>query len=148
MAPFEALFGRQYRTPLFWSQMRESQVFGLEVLKDDQRHVQMIRENWRIAQSHQKSYTDKRIRYLSFKVGDFVYLKVSPTRDTKKFKVRGKLAPRYVGPFQVLEDKGEVAYQLELPSQLSYVHHVFHVSQLKKCLRVLEEQISMEQQIE
>jgi hypothetical protein len=148
MAPFEALFGRQYRIPLFWSQMRENQVFGLEVLKDDQRQVQRIRENWRIAQSHQKSYTDKRIRYLSFKVGDFVYLKVSPTRDTKKFKVKGKLAPRYVGPFHVLEDKGEVAYQLELPSQLSYVHHVFHVSQLKKCLRVLEEQISMEQQIE
>jgi hypothetical protein len=99
MAPFEALYGRRCRTPLFWSQTGESQVFGPEVLKDDERQVQMIRENLKVAQSHQKSYTDKRRRDLSFEVGDFIYLKVSPMRGTRRFKVKGKLAPRYVGPF-------------------------------------------------
>jgi hypothetical protein len=81
---------------------------------------------------------------LSFEVGDFVYLKVSPMRGLHHFKVRGKLAPRFIGPFKILEKRGEVAYQLELTPQLSDVHDVFHVSQLKKCLRVPKEQLPME----
>jgi hypothetical protein len=81
---------------------------------------------------------------LSFEVIDFVYLKVLPMRGICQFKVRGKLAPRFIGPFKILEQKGEVAYRLELPSQLSIVHDVFHVSQLKKCLRVPEEQVPLE----
>jgi hypothetical protein len=81
---------------------------------------------------------------LSFEVGDFVYLKVSPIRGLRRFNVRGKLAPRFIGPFKILEKRGEVAYQLELPPQLSDVHDVFHVSQLKKCLRVPEKQLPME----
>jgi hypothetical protein len=87
---------------------------------------------------------DKR-RDLSFEVGDFVYLKVSPLRGTHRFKVKGKLAPRYAGPFKIVDRRGEVAYQLELPPQLSDVHDVFHVLQLKKCLRVPEEQLPMEE---
>jgi hypothetical protein len=71
---------------------------------------------------------------LSFEVGDFVYLKVSPMRGLRRFKVRGKLTPRFIGPFKILEKRGEVAYQLVLPPQLSDVHGVFHVSQLMKCL--------------
>jgi hypothetical protein len=62
-----------------------------------------------------------------------------------RFKIGGKLVPRYIGPFKILEQRGEVAYQLELPPQLSDVHDVFHVSQLRKCLRVLEEQIPLEE---
>jgi hypothetical protein len=120
-------------------------VFGPEVLKDAKRQVQMIRENLKVAQSHQKSYADKRRRNLLFKVSNIVYLKVSPMRGTRRFKVKGKLAPRYIGPFQILDRKGEVAYQLELSPQLSEVHDAFHVSQLKKCLWVPEEQIPMEQ---
>jgi hypothetical protein len=96
--------------------------------------MQMIKENLKIVHSRQNSYADKRRRDLSFKVGDFVYLKVSPMRVTQRFKVRGKLVPRYVGPFQIIDRKGEVAYQLELPPQLSNVHNVFHISQLQKCL--------------
>jgi hypothetical protein len=81
---------------------------------------------------------------LSFEVGDFMYLKVSPMSGLHHFKVQGKLAPWFIGPFKILEKRGEVAYQLELPLQLSDVHDVFHVSQLKKCLRVPEEQLPME----
>nr|CAB3476836.1 unnamed protein product [Digitaria exilis] len=80
-----------------------------------------------------------------FEIGDFVYLKVSPMRGVKRFNVKGKLAPRYIGPFKILERRGEVAYQLELPEKLAGVHDVFHVSQLKKCLRVPEEQIPLEE---
>jgi hypothetical protein len=104
----------------------------------------MVREILRVVQSRQKSYADHRRRELSFEVGDFVYLKVSPMRGLRCFKVRGKLAPRFIVPFKILEKRGEVAYQLELPPQLSNVHDVFHVSQLKKCLRVPKEQILME----
>jgi hypothetical protein len=114
MAHFEALYGRQCRTPLFWSQTGESQVFGLEVLKDAERQVLMIRENLKVAQSHLKSYTDKRRGDLSFEVGNFVYLKVSPMRGTRRLKVKEQLAPRYVSPFRILDRKGEVAYKLEL----------------------------------
>jgi hypothetical protein len=81
---------------------------------------------------------------LSFEVEDLVYLKVSPMRGFCHFNVRGKLAPRFIGPFKIVEKRCEVAYQLELPLQLSDVHDVFHVSQLKKCLCVPEEQVPME----
>jgi hypothetical protein len=103
----------------------------------------MVRENLRVAQSRKKCYVDHRRRELSFEVGDFVYLKVSPMRGLRRFKVRGKLTPRFIGPFKILEKRGEVAYQLELPPQLFDVHDVFHVSQMKKCLREPEEQLPM-----
>jgi hypothetical protein len=103
----------------------------------------VVRENLQLAQSRQKSYADHRRRKLSFKVGDFVYLKVSPMRGLRHFKIRVKLAPRYIGPFKILYQRGEVAYQLELPPQLSDVHDVFHISQLRKCLRVPEEQMPL-----
>jgi hypothetical protein len=119
-------------------------VFGLNILHEVEKQVRMVRENQRVAQLRQKSYPDQRRRELSFEVGDFVYLKVSPMRGLHHFYVRGKLAPRFIGPFKILENRGEVAYQLELPPQLSDVHDVFHVSQLKKCLRVSEEQFPIE----
>jgi hypothetical protein len=97
------------------------------------------RENLKVAQSRQKSYADTRRRELTFEEGDYVYLKVSPIRDLRRFNVKRKLSPHYIGPFRILERKGEVAYQLELHARLSHVHNMFHISQLKKCLRVLEE---------
>jgi hypothetical protein len=100
---------------LFSSQIGESQVFGPEVLKDAEKQVQMLHESLKVAQSRQKSYVNKRRRDLSFKTRDFVYLKVSPMRGTCRFRVKGKLAPRYVGAFKIIDRKGEVAYQLELP---------------------------------
>jgi hypothetical protein len=144
MPPFEMLYGHRYRTPLFWSEAREQKVFGPDILQEAKKQVRMVRENLRVAQSRQKSYVDRRRRELSFEVGDFVYLKVSPMRGLCCFKVPGKLALRFIGPFKILEKRGEVAYQLELPPQLSDVHDVFHVSQLKKCLRMPEERLPME----
>jgi hypothetical protein len=88
------------------------------------------------AQARQKSYADKRRMPLYFLEGDYVYLKVSPMKGVSRFGVKGKLAPRYIGPFLILERYGPVAYRLQLPETLSVVHNVFHVSQLKKCLRV------------
>jgi hypothetical protein len=112
-------------------------------LQEAEKQVRMVKENLRVAQLRQKSYTDHRRRELSFKVGDFVYLKVSPMRGLHHFTVRGKLTLRFIGSFKILEKRGEVAYQLELSSQLSNVHDVFHVSQLKKHLYVPKEQIAM-----
>jgi hypothetical protein len=119
---------------VFWNEPGENQVFGLEILREAKRQVQMVRENLKQAQSRQKIYADNRRRELRFQVSDFMYLKVSPMRGLHHFKIRGKLAPRYIGPFMILEQRGEVAYQLELPPQLADVHDVFHVSQLRKCL--------------
>jgi hypothetical protein len=144
MALFEVLYGRRCRTPLFWNETRDRKVFRPDILHEAEKQVRMVKENLRVTQSRQKSYADHRRRELCFEVGDFVYLKVSPMRGLCHFKVRGKLALRFIGPFKILEKRGEVAYQLELPPQLSDVHDMFHVSQLKKCLRVPEEQIPME----
>jgi hypothetical protein len=114
-------------------------VFGPNVLKDAEKKVRIIRDNLKRAQSRQKIYADTRRRELTFEVGDYIYLKVSPMRSVRRFNMKGKLVPRYIGPFKILERRGEVAYQLELPESLAGVHDVFHVSQLKKCLRVPEE---------
>jgi hypothetical protein len=115
MSPFKVLYGRKWRTPLFWNEPGENQVFGLEILWEAEKKVQAVRENLQLAQSRQKSYADHRRRNLSFKVGDFVYLKLLPMRGLHHFKIRGKLVPRYIRPFKILEQRGEVAYQLELP---------------------------------
>jgi hypothetical protein len=127
-SPFEALYGRKCRTPLYWDQIGERQVFGPNIIEDAEKMVQQVRENLRVAQTLQKSYADVRRRDLTFAVDDHAYLKVSPMRGIHRFNVKGKLAPRYIGPFKVLERKGEVAYHLELPPSLSGVHDVFHVS--------------------
>jgi hypothetical protein len=129
---------------LQWDQPGEKQVFGTGVLLEAEENIKMVRENLKIAQSRQRSYADTRRRELSFEVGDFLYLKVSPIRVVKRVGVKGKLVPRYVGPYQIIARRGEVAYQLSLPEGLSAVHDVFHVSQLKKCLRVPEEQLPVE----
>jgi hypothetical protein len=143
-SPFEALYGLKCRTPLYWDQIGERQVFGPDIIEDGEQLVQQVRENLRVAQTRQKSYADVRRRDLIFAVDDHVYLKVSPMRGIRRFNMKGKLAPRYIGPFKVLERKGQVTYRLELPPNLSGVHDVFHVSQLKKCLRVPEEQAPLE----
>jgi hypothetical protein len=98
--------------------------------------VRIIQANLKTAQSRQKSYVDRRRKTLQFQIGDFVYLRVSPTKGVQHFGIKGKLAPRYIGPFKILEICGPVAYKLLLPPQMSTIHDIFHVSQLKKCIKV------------
>nr|CAH66012.1 OSIGBa0093M15.2 [Oryza sativa] len=145
MAPYEALYGRKCRTPLLWDQTGERQVFGTDILREAEEKVKIIQEILRVAQSHHKSYADNRRRDLSFDEGDYVYLRVTPLRGVHCFHTKGKLAPRFVGPYKIVSRRGEVAYQLELPQSLAGVHNVFHVSQLKTCLRVPTEEANLKQ---
>jgi hypothetical protein len=134
MAPFEAHYGRRCRTPLNWSKPGERWFFGTDVVREVEEKVRIIQANMKAAQSRQKSYANKRHRPLVFRVGDYVYLKVSPMKGVNHFGVRGKLSPCYIGPFPITERCGPMAYRLALPEHLLAVHNVFHVSQLKKCL--------------
>jgi hypothetical protein len=136
MAPFEALYGRRCRTPLNWSQAGEREIFGPDLVLDAEEKVRVIKKNLEAAQARQKSYHDKRRKPLQFAVGDHVYLKVSPTKGVQRFGIKGKLAPRYIGPYEIKETCGPVAYQLKLPPSMSAIHDVFHVSQLRKCVRL------------
>lgn len=124
--------------------MGERQYYGPDIIKEAEEKVKLIRECLREAQSRQKSYADTRRRDLSFEVGDFVYLRVTPLKGVRRFRTRGKLAPRFVGPYKILARQGEVAYKIELPTSLSAMHNTFHVSQLRKCLRVPEDHTSLE----
>jgi hypothetical protein len=97
--------------------------------------VKQIQANIIAAQSRQKSYTDKRRNPLEFEVGDHVYLRVSAMKGVRRFGIKGKPAPRYIGPYPIIDKYEPTSYQLELPAKLSGVHNVFHVSQLKRCLK-------------
>ena len=104
----------------------------------------VIRDNLKAAQSRQKSYYDSKHRDLAFEIGDLVYLRVSPMKGTRRFGIKGKLAPRYVGPFKIVSKRGDLAYQLELPSNFANVHDVFHVSQLQKCFKTPDRTVNLE----
>jgi hypothetical protein len=140
MAPFEALYGRKYRTPLNWVEPGERRFYGIDFVDEAEKKVRIIQQNMKAAQSRQKSYADKRRRPLEFQVGDYVYLKVTPMKK-KRFRIKKKLAARFVGPYRIIEKKGPVAYKLQLPEAMGLIFPVFHVSQLKKCLRVPEKRI-------
>jgi hypothetical protein len=136
MSPFEALYGRRCRTPLNWSETGERKIFGSDLVVEAEDKVRVIQANLKIAQSRQKNYADRRRKPLQFQVGDFVYLQVSPTKGVQRFGIKGKLAPRYVGPFEILKVCGPMAYKLRLPSHMAAIHDIFHISQLKKCIKV------------
>ncbi|GKD99011.1 putative reverse transcriptase domain-containing protein [Tanacetum coccineum] len=133
-APFEALYGRKCRSPVLWTEIRESSLIGPELVQETTDKVVLIKEKLKAAKDRQKSYADNRRKPLEFEVRDKVLLKVSPWKGVMRFGKKGKLAPRYVGPFEILERIGPVAYRLRLPNELSEVHDTFHVSNLKKCL--------------
>ncbi|GJT72408.1 hypothetical protein Tco_1031694 [Tanacetum coccineum] len=133
-APFEALYGRKCRSPILWAEIGESSLIGPELVQETTDKVVLIKEKLKAARDRQKSYADNRRKPLEFEVGDRVMLKVSPWKGVICFGKKGKLAPRYVGPFKILERIGPVAYRLRLPEELSGVHDMFHVSNLKKCL--------------
>jgi hypothetical protein len=144
MAPFDALYGRRCQTLLNWSEAGERTLFGLDLVKDAEEKVQVIRENLKLAHMRQKSYQDKGTTPRHFEVGDYVYPKVSPTKGVQRFGVKGKLAPRYIGPYEVIEVCGLLAYRIQQPERFSAVHNVFHVTQLKKGMPVLENEVITE----
>ena len=112
--------------------MGESFITGLDLIRDTSEKVGLIRQRLLTAQSRQKSYADRRRRPLEFEVGDHVFLKVMPKRGVVRFGKRGKISPRFIGPFEILERVGTVAYRLSLPPSMPSVHEVFHVSMLRK----------------
>ncbi|KAL0543836.1 hypothetical protein IC582_018941 [Cucumis melo] len=132
MAPFEALYGRCCRSPVCWGEVGEQRLMGPELVQSTNEAIQKIRSRMHTAQSRQKSYADVRRKDLEFEIGDKVFLKVAPMKGVLRFERRGKLSPRFVGPFEILERIGPVAYRLALPPSLSAVHDVFHVSMLRK----------------
>ena len=134
MAPYEMLYGRKCRTPTCWLEPGEKQYAGPDVVQLTADKVAIAVEALRVARNRQKAYADKRNRPMSFKVGDLVFLKVSPWKGIIRFGKRGKLSPRFIGPFKILKKVKEQAYQLELPPELEGIHNTFHVCYLRKCL--------------
>ncbi|GKC72707.1 reverse transcriptase domain-containing protein [Tanacetum coccineum] len=132
--PFEALYGRKCRSPVLWAEIGEGSLIGPELVQETTDKVVVIKERLQAARDRQKSYADNRRKPLKFEVGDRVMLKVSPWKGVVRFGKKSKLSPRYVGPFEILERIGPVAYRLRLSEELSGVHDKFHVSNLKKCL--------------
>ncbi|GJV73386.1 putative reverse transcriptase domain-containing protein [Tanacetum coccineum] len=133
-APFEALYGRKCRSPILWAKIGETGLIGPEMVQEMTDKVVLIKEKLKAARDYQKSYVDNRRKPLEFEVGDKVLLRVLPWKGMMCFGKKGKLAPRYVGPFDILERIGPIAYRVRLPKELSEVHDTFHVSNLKKCL--------------
>ncbi|GJU70130.1 hypothetical protein Tco_1256389 [Tanacetum coccineum] len=122
------------KSPVLWAEIGESSLIGPELVQETTDKVVLIKEKLKAARDRQKSYADNRRKPLEFEVGDRVMLKVSPWKGVIRFGKKGKLALRYVGPFEILKRIGPIAYRLRLPKELSGVHDTFHVSNLKKCL--------------
>jgi hypothetical protein len=149
MSSFEALYGRPCRTPLSWSESGERVIFGPDIVTETEEKVKQIQANILTTQSRQKSYSNKRRRPLEFEVGDHVYLRVSPVKGVRRFGIKVKLAPRYISPYCIIDKYGPLSYQVELPSKLIGVHNMFHVFQIKRCLKpptdvVIEDTIPFE----
>src|SRR3954466_7845322 len=135
MALFEVLYGRKCRTPLNWSETGERTLIGPEIIQHAEDQLRVIREHLKAAQSRQNSNYDRKHKEMIYQPGEQAYLHVTPMRGTHRFGIKGKLAPHFIGPFHILSRSGPVAYRLELPLNLSQVHDVFHVSQLRCCFK-------------
>ena len=132
MAPYEALYGRPCRSPICWTEVGESSITGPDLIRDTSEKVSLIRQRLLTTQSWKKSYADVRRQPLEFEIGDHIFLKVMPKRGVVRFGKRGKLSPRFIGPFEILGRVGTIVYQLALPLSMSGVHEVFHVSMLRR----------------
>ncbi|GJZ27343.1 hypothetical protein Tco_0571596 [Tanacetum coccineum] len=144
-ALYEALYGRKCRSPVSWSEVGDSQLTSPELIRDTTEKIVQIKNHLLTARSRQKSYVDRRLKPLEFEVGDMVLLKISPWKGIVHFGKRGKLSPRYIGPFKIVARVGPVAYTLELTEELKGIHSTFHVSNLKKCLAEGDVIVSMEE---
>ncbi|GJW12555.1 putative reverse transcriptase domain-containing protein [Tanacetum coccineum] len=133
-APFEALYGRKCHSLIMWAEVGEGQLIGPELIQETTKKILQIKDRHKATHDRQKSYADKRRKPLEFSVCDYVLLKVSPCKGVVRFRKKGKLAPRFVRPFEIVEKVGLIAYRLRLPEELNGVHDTFHVSNIKKCL--------------
>ncbi|GJT48285.1 putative reverse transcriptase domain-containing protein [Tanacetum coccineum] len=133
-APFEALYGTKCRSPIMWAEFREGKLIGPNLVQETTENILQIKDRLKAGRDRQKSYADKMKKPLEFSVGEYVLLKVSPWKGMVRFGKKGKLAPRFVGPFKITKRIGPVAYRLRLPEEMNGVHDTFHVSNLKKCL--------------
>jgi len=132
MAPFEALYGRRCRTPLYWFESGESVVLRPDIVQQTTEKVKLIQEKMKASQSRQKSYHDKRRKDLEFQEGDHVFLRVTHVTGVERALKSKKLTPRFIGPYQISERIGTTSYRVGLPPHLSNLHDVFQVSQLRK----------------
>ena len=132
MAPYEALYGRKCRTPFCWTELSEKKVIGLDLIQETEEKVKMIRERLRVATNRQISYVDMKRKDIRYEIGEKVFLKVSSWKKVMRFGKKGKLSPRFIGPYEVIEKVGPVAYCLALPPELENIHNVFHVSMLRR----------------
>ena len=132
MAPYEALYGRRCRTPMCLIELHEHKIIGPDLVKDTEEKVQIIQQRLKAASDRQRSYADLKRRDIAYELGDKVSLKVSSWRKILRFGKKGKLSPRFIGPYEVSERIGPVAYRLALPPELAKLHNVFHVSMLRR----------------
>ena len=132
MAPYEALYKRKCRTPLCWTELSVKKIISPDLIQETEEKVKMIRERLKVATDRQKSYDDMRRKDIRYDIGEKVFLKVSPWKMVMRFGKKGKLSPKFIGPYEVIEKVGLVAYRLALPPELEKIHNVFHVSMLRR----------------
>ena len=132
MTPYEALYGRRCRTPVCWTKLNEHNVIGLDIVKDTKKIVRVIQQRLKVASDRQKSYANLKRKDIEYEVSDKVFLKVSLWRKVLRFGKKGKLSPRFIGPYEILERVRLVAYRSTLPPELTKLHDVFHVSMLRR----------------
>ena len=145
--PFKVLYGRRCRAPVCWTELNEHKVIGPDIVKDTEEKLQVIRKRFKAVSDPKKSYADIKRRDIEYEVGDKVFLKVSSLRKSLRFGKKGKLSSRFIGPYEILERIGPVAYRLALPSELAKLHNVFHVSMLLR-YRFDESHILLVQEIQ
>nr|GEU38231.1 putative reverse transcriptase domain-containing protein [Tanacetum cinerariifolium] len=133
-APFKALYSQKCRSPVCWAEVGDTQITGPEIIHETTEKIVKIRQHLQAMRDRQRSYANVRQKSLEFQTRDHVMLKISPRKGIIRFEKRGKLNPRYIGPFKILNRIGLVAYKLELLEELSDVQNTFHVSNIKKCL--------------
>ena len=133
MPPYEMLYGRRCRTPTCWLEAGEKLFAGPEIVKITNEKLNVAREKLKAARDRQKMYADPRRRPVKFEVGELVYLKVSPWKGVIRFGKRGKLAPRYIGPFRIREVVNDQAISLDLPEELAGIHDTFNICYIRKC---------------
>ena len=132
MGPYEAFYRRKYRTPLFWTRLSEKKIIGPDLIQETNEKVKMIRERLKVATDRQRSYTNMRRKDIRYEIDEKVFLKVSPWKKVMRFGKNGKLSPRFIGSYEVIEKGGPVEYRLALTPELEKIHNVFHVSMLRR----------------